>query len=93
MTDYDKEFYICDMRKVFWKDYLFTYALGMKRYILHEEDTHMETRQYRMYKIAHYTFIYTLYVILLGIAYLLSPWVWSLAIGLLESVVDYYRIL
>lgn len=59
MTDYDKEYFLSDMRKLNWNDYLFIYAMGVKKYLFKESDDDenfsASKRKHFILKILHFT--------------------------------------
>lgn len=56
MTEYDKQNYPSDMRQIIWSDFLFTYALGVRKYI-YKETNDQEINRLKYYKFAHYTLV------------------------------------
>lgn len=77
MTEYDKEKFPSDMRQVVWSDFLYTYALGARTYLVKAGDasTPAERRKLLILKFAHYTVIGVFYLLVLWLVYLCWPFV------------------
>lgn len=76
MTEYDKEQFPSDMRQVVWKDYLYTYCLGVRVYLAKAEGdgSRRADRKYiRMLKTAHYSVIGIFYIFLIWLLFLCWP--------------------
>lgn len=67
MTEYDRQYYLCDPRCVNWKEYYILFALGARVYLLRDPITNYGEAQKRMkfLKIAHY-FIKYLFILIFG---------------------------
>lgn len=83
MTDYDKEYFPSDMRKLDWNDYLFTYAMGVRKYLFKESDDDADivsrNRKHVILKISHFTLkgiIYFIYLYLIW--YIMLPYLFEM---------------
>lgn len=80
MTEYDKQKFPSDMRQVVWSDFLYTYALGVRTYLVKADgdaSTPAERRKLAFLKTAHYTVIGVFYLLVLWLVYLCWPFVLS----------------
>lgn len=86
MTPYDKQEYPSDMRQLLWSDFLYTYALGVKKYIF-KEDNDLESNKLKYFKIAHYLLVT---ILLLSFLYIFLPFFASKCMDFYQWSVVYY---
>lgn len=57
MTDYDRQYFICDPKVVNWKEYYMVFALGARQYLLQNPLNDFKAARNRMdwLKLTHYT--------------------------------------
>lgn len=73
MTEYDREFFICDPRVVNWKSYYIVYGIGARKHLLRDSFDNYQAARKRMtrLKYCHYTLKYTCIAIILWVFYVL----------------------
>lgn len=74
MTEFDKQNYPSDMRQIIWSDFLYTYALGVRKYI-YKETNDQEISRIKYYKFAHYTLVAIIALIFCYLIYLCFPYI------------------